>query len=207
MAQTEAISAPQSASVIPLEKSSSAYDSLYEMYAGDGKPAISVGADVQLPDTPASNPSTLHNLEPGTAVEVLELANGETIWSIVSGLRDDDEDSSYGNRASFVSEYSLRDEGVQVFFKEHGRTGSKDSQSSFLSRKKATQGPKRPETKVFFSSSTQIGRLIDNLSHGAESGSFNILPNAHNAASFQPDPVHWTVEERLEHMLNSLGTS
>jgi serine/arginine repetitive matrix protein 2 len=142
------------------------------MYAGDGKPAISVGADVQLPDTPASNPSALHSLEPGATVEVPELANGETIWlapiraptatladeinwhpharSTVSGLRDD-EDSLYGNRASFVSEYSLRDEGVQVFFKEHGRTGSKDSQSSFLSRKKATtttQGPKRPETKV-----------------------------------------------------------
>lgn len=70
--------------------------------------------------------------------------------SIVNGLRDDDEESFYGNRASFVSEYSLRDEGVQVFFKEHGRTGSKDSQSSsFLSRKKATQASsKRPETKV-----------------------------------------------------------
>jgi serine/arginine repetitive matrix protein 2 len=72
--------------------------------------------------------------------------------SIVNGLRDDDDDESYyGNRASFVSEYSVRDEGVQVFFKEHGRTGSKDSQSSFLSRKsrkKATQGEKRPETKV-----------------------------------------------------------
>ena len=47
-----------------------------------------------------------------------------------------------------MSEYSLRDEGVQVFFKEHGRTGSKDSQSSFLSRKKATQAAKRPDTKV-----------------------------------------------------------
>ena len=70
--------------------------------------------------------------------------------SIVNGLRDDDDESVYGNRASFVSEYSLRDnEGVQVFFKEHGRKGSKDSQASFLSRKKpTTQGSKRPETKV-----------------------------------------------------------
>jgi serine/arginine repetitive matrix protein 2 len=70
--------------------------------------------------------------------------------SIVNGLRDEDEESYYGNRASFVSEYSVRDEGVQLFFKEHGRTGSKDSQSSFLSRKKATptSAQKRPETKV-----------------------------------------------------------
>jgi serine/arginine repetitive matrix protein 2 len=65
--------------------------------------------------------------------------------------------------------------------------------------------------QVFFSSSTQIGRLIDNLSHGAEAGSFNILPTAQNGTgtAFQPDPAHWTVEERLEHMLNALspGTS
>ena len=68
--------------------------------------------------------------------------------SIVNGLRDDDEESFYGNRTSFVSEYSVRDDGVQMFFKEHGRTGSKDSQSSFLSRKRPSQAQKRPETKV-----------------------------------------------------------
>ncbi|KAH9063722.1 hypothetical protein EDB83DRAFT_2519878 [Lactarius deliciosus] len=212
LSQTEAVNnVPQSAPAIPLEKSNSAYDSLYEMYTGDVKPAISVPGDAQSPDTSTSNnPNALHNLEPGAAVEVLELANGETIWSIVNGLRDDDEESFYGNRASFVSEYSLRDnEGVQVFFKEHGRKGSKDSQASFVSRKKPAQGPKRPETKVFFSSSAQIGRLIDNLSHGAEAGSFNILPSAHAHASrpSESSSAHWTVEERLEHMLSSLGTS
>ena len=52
----------------------------YEMYTGDGKPAISVTADTQLPDTSGPNPIAPHNLEPGAAVEVLELANGETIW-------------------------------------------------------------------------------------------------------------------------------
>ncbi|KAH9038984.1 hypothetical protein EDB85DRAFT_2141550 [Lactarius pseudohatsudake] len=215
LSQTEAVNnVPQSAPAIPLEKSNSAYDSLYEMYTGDVKPAISVPGDAQSPDTSTSNnPNALHNLEPGAAVEVLELANGETIWSIVNGLRDDDEESFYGNRASFVSEYSLRDnEGVQVFFKEHGRKGSKDSQASFVSRKKPAQGSKRPETKVFFSSSAQIGRLIDNLSQGAEAGSFNILPSAHTHASRPSESssaqsAQWTVEERLEHMLSSLGTS
>jgi hypothetical protein len=180
------------------------------MYTGDVKPAISVTGDAQLPDTSSSNANALHNLEPGAAVEVLELANGETIWSIVNGLRDDDEESVYGNRASFVSEYSLRDnEGVQVFFKEHGRKGSKDSQASFLSRnKKTAQGAKRPETKVFFSSSAQIGRLIDNLSQGAEAGSFNILPGAHAPSRpSESSSADWTVEERLENMLSSLGTS
>ena len=50
------------------------------MYTGDGKPAISVTGDAHLPDTSSANPNALHNLEPGAAVEVLELANGETIW-------------------------------------------------------------------------------------------------------------------------------
>lgn len=50
------------------------------MYTGDVKSANSVTADAQLPDTPGPNPSAPHNLEPGKAVEVLELANGETIW-------------------------------------------------------------------------------------------------------------------------------
>jgi len=53
------------------------------MYTGDGKPSISVSGDAQQPDTPGPNPSALHNLEPGTAVEVLELANGETIWWVL----------------------------------------------------------------------------------------------------------------------------
>jgi serine/arginine repetitive matrix protein 2 len=52
------------------------------MYTGDGKPAISVTADVSLPDASSSNPSAPPNIEPGTAVEVLELANGETIWYV-----------------------------------------------------------------------------------------------------------------------------
>ncbi len=54
----------------------------YDMYTGDNKPAISV-TDTQHPDTPGPSPNPSappHNLDPGTAVEVLELANGETIW-------------------------------------------------------------------------------------------------------------------------------
>jgi hypothetical protein len=51
---------------------------------------------------------------------------------------------------SFASEYLTREtsgKGVQVFFKEHGRTGSKRSTASFLSRKRSLGKP-RPETKV-----------------------------------------------------------
>lgn len=75
------------------------------------------------------------------------------IRSIVNGLRDDDDESEYagrGSRASFTSEYSTRESegGLQVFVKEHGRSGSKSSNSSFLARKKPLPGQQRPETKV-----------------------------------------------------------
>jgi serine/arginine repetitive matrix protein 2 len=176
------------------------------MYANESRPGTSSngpnGADAEIP-----------NDESGPALEVIELANGETIWSIVNGLRDDDVESAYGGRASFASEYSTREpnnDGVQVFFKEHTRKGSG---SSFLSRKKTLQGKGRPETKVFYSSSAQIGRLIENLSQGMESGSFNIKPSGtpgshSHSSSFHSSSdadMNWTVEERLEHMLGVMG--
>jgi len=157
----------------------------------------------------------LHPSESGPALEVIEMANGETIWSIVNGLRDDDAESFYGNRASFASEYSLKEsnsEGVQVYFKDHGRSSSKGSASSFISRKKQpAQSVNRPETKVFFSSSAHIGRLIENLSKGLDSGSFNILPNRPQSHATTPSmgsesDMRWTVEERLESMLGSMET-
>ncbi len=65
----------------------------------------------------------------------------------MNGLRDDDADSFYDNRASFTSEYSA--EGVRVFFKEHARKTSKSSNTSLLSRKKQPgTASQRPETKV-----------------------------------------------------------
>lgn len=66
--------------------------------------------------------------------------------------------------------------------------------------------------QVFYSSSNQIGRLIENLSEGREAGSFNFLPTKRpghsTSSSFQSDAdIHWTVEERLEHMLGSMTSS
>jgi len=67
----------------------------------------------------------------------------------------------------------------------------------------------RPETKVFFSSSAQIGRLIENLSKGVDSGSFNVLPHRHSHATSQSvgssSDAQWTVEERLEQLLGSMS--
>ncbi|KAI0373308.1 hypothetical protein BV20DRAFT_804940 [Pilatotrama ljubarskyi] len=203
----------------PVEKSNSAYDSLYEMYAGDGRGQM---LSAESPGAGSSQAQREAIPESGPALEVIEMANGETIWSIVNGLRDDDGESYYGDRASFYSEYSVKDtnENVKLFFKEHERKSSKGSTSSFLSRKKPPQpkGTARPETKVFFSSSAQIGRLIENLSRGMDAGSFNIMPGqggrsqgpvGHSTSSSlgSEADMRWTVEERLEHMLGSMGAS
>jgi serine/arginine repetitive matrix protein 2 len=55
------------------------------MYTGEGKPAISISSEPMATDGGAQGPNydTLPNVEPGRAVEVLELANGETIWFVV----------------------------------------------------------------------------------------------------------------------------
>lgn len=133
----------------------------YEMYAGDRVGSNSFGDGETSPQDPRANPEA-------RGVEVIELANGETIWqvlsnfamyrafisysrSIVNGLRDDDAESMYASRNSFGSDYSAPHqtvEGAQVLFKEHARTSSKGSSSSFLSRKKSPTGKNRPETKV-----------------------------------------------------------
>jgi len=152
--------------------------------------------------------------EPGPALEVIELANGETIWSIVNGLRDDDADSEYAGRSSFQSDYD--DEGLQVYVRDHTRQGSKGSNSSFLSRKKLlpAQGKNRPETKVFYTSSAQIGRLIENLSQGMDAGTFNFSQghpeystSATSSMTGQTASDFLTVEERLEHMLGAMKTA
>ncbi|KAG2158420.1 uncharacterized protein EDB93DRAFT_668503 [Suillus bovinus] len=180
-AQAEALLNPLTSDA-PVEKPNSAYDSLYDMYAGESKNSNAPADDaVDIGNSHEGHPD-------GAALELIEMANGETIWSIVNGLRDDDLESAYASRTSLTSEYSLRDntEALQVFVKEHDRSTSKGSGSSFLSRKKPSQSKNRPETKVFYSSSTHIGRLIESLSQGMDAGSFNF------------------VEEKLEHMLGSM---
>jgi serine/arginine repetitive matrix protein 2 len=63
--------------------------------------------------------------------------------------------------------------------------------------------------QVFYSSSNQIGRLIENLSEGHEAGTFNFLPtkdpgHAHSSSINSETDMHWTVEERLDRMLGSM---
>ncbi|KAF6764784.1 hypothetical protein DFP72DRAFT_1120488 [Ephemerocybe angulata] len=159
-----------------LEKSNSAaYDSLYELY-GDSRSG-SMMVDPNHPDFGRGEPLT--NPEPGTGVEVIQLANGDIIWNVVNGLRDDDDESLYTGRNSIGSEYSTQESGgnMQVFVKEHTRASSKGSNSSFVSRKKMNGGKSRPETKVLYGSPEQIGRLIESVSQGMDAGSFNFAPS------------------------------
>lgn len=65
--------------------------------------------------------------------------------------------------------------------------------------------------QVFYSSSAQIGRLIESLSQGMDAGSFNFRSNrsiGHSASSsVSTNDINWTVEERLEHMLGAISGS
>lgn len=147
----------------------------YDIYAGESRVASMAAHDLNLPADQQLGPSETG----GPAVELLEMANGQVIWcvfhpffhfryqfcathsiiltqtifrNIVNGLRDGDDESIYTGRTSFESEYSTREPGpdnLQVFVKEHTRSGSKGSiASSFVSKKKPLQGKTRPETKV-----------------------------------------------------------
>ncbi|KAK0210577.1 hypothetical protein DFS33DRAFT_1483647 [Desarmillaria ectypa] len=178
-----------------IEKSNSTYDSLYDMYASDNKPnAQSSAPNERAGPSEATGPS----------IEVIELANGETIWSIVRGLRDDDSESLYASRTSLASEYDVHDEDMQVYVREHPRK----SVASNYSPQKPQGKSSRPETKVFYSSSAQIGRLIENISQGMEAGSFNFRaanPPVHSpSSSLSTFDNGWTVEERLDHMIGSM---
>ncbi|KAG6885134.1 hypothetical protein C0993_005600 [Termitomyces sp. T159_Od127] len=148
----------------------------------------------------------------GAAVELIHLANGETIWNIVNGLREEDDDESvYTHRTSFTSEYGARGtngDGLQVFVKEHGRSGSRGSTSSFLSRKRS-QGKARPETKVFYTPAEGIGRLIQDLSQNMEAGSFNFAVrqgvSGHSpTSSLSTNEMPMSLEEQLEKMIDTV---
>jgi serine/arginine repetitive matrix protein 2 len=68
----------------------------------------------------------------------------------VNGLRDDDVESAYPSRGSYASEYSAgasASEGVQILFKDHTRSESKSSSSSYAPRRQH-QAKDRPDTKV-----------------------------------------------------------
>ncbi len=114
----------------------------------------------------------------GQAIQRLEYSNGHVVWSVVDGLRagvDEDWDiedtfddtQSYverdprrGSDISGVSSARGDDDPVQLHFKEHKRMSSKESNSSYASRRRVLPPSGmdvRPETKV---SSTSDGPTL-----------------------------------------------
>ncbi|RXW20996.1 hypothetical protein EST38_g4867 [Candolleomyces aberdarensis] len=194
------------------EKSNSAaYDSLYELYGDSRVPSMMV--DANSSDF-GREPHT--NSEMATGVEVIQLANGDIIWNVVNGLRDDDDESLYTGRNSVGSEYSTRESGennMQVFVKEHVRGSSKGSNASFVSRKKPSGGKARPETKVLYGSPEQIGRLIENISQGMDAGTFNFSPPYSSRSNTQShghsttssvSTNEWNINE-IDNLLNTIN--
>ncbi|KZV85123.1 hypothetical protein EXIGLDRAFT_623418 [Exidia glandulosa HHB12029] len=139
--------------------------------------------------------------EQGQALEVLEFADGRVIWQVVDGLRaaedlDFDSESGFRSRASFDSGYSLPEPDLQLQVREHKRIPSKGSVASSAYNRKSAYA--RPETKVFYSDADHIGRLIDSMTRGMNSGSFNVVPNmpTPTGSSFADAQAgKWTMEE------------
>ncbi|KAF8758832.1 protein modification by small protein conjugation [Rhizoctonia solani] len=121
----------------------------------------------------------LRNSNQWAAVEVLELSDGQIVWSVVDGLRstDDDEGDDTFAQLNRTSEYSVN-ETQQLRFREHQRSASKTSTTSKASNELT---PKRPETRVFVSNAGDIGTLLDSLTKSYEAGQFNIVPGVPGA--------------------------
>lgn len=96
----------------------------------------------------------------------------------MNGLRAEDAESYYPRRGSLESEYSILpthdSESEQLFFKEHVRTGSKDSNISAYARRKS-RAAARPETKVGFASVTRLTFHDCRLTLGISSRCFTVL--------------------------------
>jgi len=109
----------------------------------EGSSAVPIGT--------ASSPEEIPH---GPAVEVLQLSNGEVIWSVLDSLRavEGDDDSQSLFRRSMTSSRGHDGEEVEVRVKEHQRWDSNVSQGSLKSnprwRQPANSTAARPETKV-----------------------------------------------------------
>lgn len=90
------------------------------------------------------------SVQPGQAVEILEMSNGDVLYSVLQGLRDiDDIDDVWDSRSDVASTMdrppsSLIDEPVQLTFRGQRYDGPDLSRRSLFKPLKAP----RPETKV-----------------------------------------------------------
>lgn len=142
-------------------------------------------------------------LEDGRALQVIELENGEVIWSVLDSLRspgdDMDDDSTYfSNRGSFASHYSGANDSVQVSIKGLGRSASRAGANN--GAPKGSSDVNRPETKVFYSDAKEIAHIIGQITNATDYGQFNINPSTPSTRSSNDLPV----EEQLERLMSKL---
>ena len=164
----------------------------------------------------------MSNLEDGRALQVVELENGEVIWSVLDSLRDDLEDdvrsNYFSNRGSYASHYSGADDPLQVSSKGLGRSTSRAGTAPSNGSQKGMLDGNTPETKVsyqvssallvadrlhqvFYSDAKEIARLIGQITNAADYGQFNINPGTPSTRSSEDLPV----EDQLERLMQRLA--
>ncbi|KAG8867511.1 hypothetical protein FRC20_005578 [Serendipita sp. 405] len=133
--------------------------------------------------------------EDGRALQVVELENGEVVWSVLDTLRspgdefDDESRSIYFNRrGSFNSQYSGMDESVRSTY---GRSTSRTGMP------KPSLDGTGPETKIYYGDNKEIARLIGQITNATDYGSQMGHVTPGSAYSSEDLPV----EEQLERLL------
>jgi serine/arginine repetitive matrix protein 2 len=227
------------------------------MYAGESRvSSMAAPVDPNGPVDQQNSKAEQGSADSGPALEVIQLANGETIWSVFMSARVilHCRSNTLSGLLSMVSEMptmNLFTPVVPVLHRSIPLVSLEAMVVRFLRRstvvlgRRAAPFPSPPRRnlskgryvlrqrcvfyhqtlfptsplltsvakKVFHSSSAQIGRLIESLSQGVDSGSFNILPNTgrgpgHSASSsLSTNDINWTVEERLDRMLGAINNS
>lgn len=178
--------------------------SLYS--ASNGRPGTSAGIissymSRRSSDTP--DVSDQPAVEEGRALQLLELENGDVIWSVLDTLRDyegedPDEDPRFTfvqSRASFSSQVSTPEEAQSGISRVLGRSTSRAGA-------KGSMDAARSETKVFYGDAREIAHLIGQISQAADPGSF-----AHGAGTpaSMRSSEDLPVEEQLDRLLHRVA--
>jgi len=157
------------------------------------------------------------NMRGGVGIELVELANGEVIWSVLDTLRgthapldveDDDASLYFRDRMSVISHYTEPTEELQMTFRQAHRSPSRGAAHPPSTK---AGDSFRPETKIFYSDAQDITRLIEQITSGADSGSFNLVPKPESRTGGSFSTTHTTrtedlpVEDQLDRLMQRVG--
>ena len=222
------------------------------MYSGESRVSSMVPVDPNGPVDQQNPKAEQGAADSGPALEVIQLANGETIWSVfIVPMLLHYRSNTLSGLLSMVSETPTMNlftlavivlhrsiplvslEAMAALFLRRSTVALARRPAPFPSPQRRNISKERyvlrqrcvytiklyflipvdARCKVFHSSSAQIGRLIESLSQGVDSGSFNFLPNTnrgpgHSASSsLSTNDINWTVEERLDRMLGAINNN